>query len=203
MIAQQTPAECTEGTPPRPRPPALLSLLPARLPAPAPTGQNLESAFRTRGPQPTRLDCESRFVLSTDPAKVPASDALGWPDQGVVPRGGRVSPSTRPRTRTGHDALPAQLGEEAGPAVGLGSRRRPPSEQREPVSRSRGSGLGRVCSPYVLPRRPATPQPFWILGPISSPSHQGKPRGRDPRPKNEVVPREARESLSLSPPPRH
>lgn len=67
------------------------------------------------GPPTHEVDCESRFLLPTDPAKVPASDALGWPDLGVVPRGGRVSPPTRPRTRAGHDAPPSPAGGGGGP----------------------------------------------------------------------------------------
>ena len=50
------PAECIEGTPPPPRPPVLLALLPAQLPAPAPAGQNQDSPLRTWGPQPPRLN---------------------------------------------------------------------------------------------------------------------------------------------------
>ena len=62
VIAQQTPAECTEGTPPRPRPPALLSLLPGRLPAPAPAGQ--KARFGRGAPTPQGWLWES--LCSTD-----------------------------------------------------------------------------------------------------------------------------------------
>lgn len=112
------------------------------------------------------------------------SDGLIW---GWSLEGGELAHQPD-RTRTDHDALPAQLAEEAGPAVGLGEWRAS-LEQREPVSGSPGSGLGRVCSPYVLSQRPATPQPFRILGPISSPSLIEKAPGKRPRTQNEVVPR--------------
>ena len=64
VIAQQTPAECIEGTPPPPRPPVLLALFPAQLPAPAPApaGQNQDSPLRTWGPQPPRLTVRVALV---------------------------------------------------------------------------------------------------------------------------------------------
>ena len=90
MVAQQTPAECTEGTPPPPRPPALLALL--RLGSPLPPPQvKTETRVSDAGPPTHEVGCESRFVLPTDPANVPASDALGWPDLGVVPRAGGLA----------------------------------------------------------------------------------------------------------------
>ena len=80
------PAECTEGTPRPPRPPALLALL--RLGSPLPPPQvKTETRVSDAGPPTHEVGCESRFVLPTDPAKVPASDALGWPYLGVVQSG--------------------------------------------------------------------------------------------------------------------
>ena len=133
-------------------------------PGSAPSSRPRRSKPRKRvsdaGPPTHKVDCENRFVLPTDPAKVPASDALGWPDLGVVPRGGRVSPSTRPRTWTGHDAPPSPAGGGGGPCSRAGEEEAALGAARARVQESgvrSGQSLQSICSPSTSSHSPAPP----------------------------------------------